>query len=62
VGPRAGLNEVEAAKISPLPGLELRPFGHPARIMSPYGLRSPELKNASEHAARMGNVTENAYL
>jgi hypothetical protein len=31
VGPRTGLDDAERKKILPLPGLELRPLGHPAR-------------------------------
>jgi hypothetical protein len=31
VGPRACLNNVENRKFLTLPGLELRPLGHPAR-------------------------------
>jgi hypothetical protein len=31
VGFRAGLDDVEKRKFSTLPGLELRPLGHPAR-------------------------------
>jgi hypothetical protein len=38
VGPRAGLNDAERRKILPLPGLELRPLGCPARSQSLYRL------------------------
>jgi hypothetical protein len=31
VGPSTGLDDVEKRKFLPLPGLELRPFGRPAR-------------------------------
>jgi hypothetical protein len=41
VGPRAGLDDVEKRKFLNLPGLELRPFGRPARSQSPYRLRYP---------------------
>jgi hypothetical protein len=34
VGPRAGLDDVEKKKFFTLPGLELRPFGRPARSQS----------------------------
>jgi hypothetical protein len=41
VGPRAGLDDVEKRKLLTLPGLELRPLGHPARIQSLYRLVFP---------------------
>jgi hypothetical protein len=41
VGPRAGLDDVENRKFLTLPGLELRPLGHPARSQSLYRLRYP---------------------
>jgi hypothetical protein len=34
VDPRTGLNDVEKRKLLTLPGLELRPLGHPARSQS----------------------------
>jgi hypothetical protein len=34
VAPRAGLDDVENRKFLPLPELEHRPFGHPARSQS----------------------------
>jgi hypothetical protein len=34
VGPRTGLDDVERKKILPLPRLELRPLGRPARSYS----------------------------
>jgi hypothetical protein len=40
MGPRAGLGDVEKRKFLTLPGLELRPFGNPARSQSLYRLRS----------------------
>jgi hypothetical protein len=40
VGPKAGLDDVERRKISPLPGLELRPLGRRARSQSLYRLSS----------------------
>jgi hypothetical protein len=40
VGPRAGLDSM-TRKILTLPGLQLRPHGHPARSQSLYGLRYP---------------------
>jgi hypothetical protein len=44
VDPRAGLDDVEKRKFLALPGLELRPFGRPARIQSLlYRLRSTDL-------------------
>jgi hypothetical protein len=39
VGTRAGLDEVEKRKFLSLPGLELRPLGHPACSQSLYQLR-----------------------
>jgi hypothetical protein len=39
VDPRAGLDDMEKRKILPLPGLELRPLGRPARRQSLYRLR-----------------------
>jgi hypothetical protein len=39
VGPRAGLDGVEKRKFLTLPGLELRPFGRPARSQSVFRLR-----------------------
>jgi hypothetical protein len=41
VDPRAGLNNVKKRKFLILPGLELRPFGRPARSQSLYRLRYP---------------------
>jgi hypothetical protein len=41
VGPRAGLDDVEKRKFLPLPGLELRFLGPPARSQSLYQLRYP---------------------
>jgi hypothetical protein len=38
VDPRAGLDDVEKRKFLPLPGLELRPLGRPARSQSRYRL------------------------
>jgi hypothetical protein len=35
VGHRNGLEDVERRKILPLPGLELRPLGRPARGLEP---------------------------
>jgi hypothetical protein len=36
MGPRAGLDDVEKRKFLPLPGLELRHLGRPARSQSLY--------------------------
>jgi hypothetical protein len=41
VDPRAGLDDVVKRKFLTLQGLELRPFGHPARSQSLYRLRYP---------------------
>jgi hypothetical protein len=41
VGPRTGLDAVERRKILPVPELELRPFGRPARSQSLYRLHYP---------------------
>jgi hypothetical protein len=41
VGARAGLDNMEEWKFLTLPGLELRPLGHPARSQSLYRLRYP---------------------
>jgi hypothetical protein len=41
VDSRAGLDEVEKRKFLPLPGLEIRPLGRPARSQSLYRLRYP---------------------
>jgi hypothetical protein len=41
VDPRIGLDDVERINILPLPGLELRPLGHPARSQSLYRLSYP---------------------
>jgi hypothetical protein len=41
VGPRAGLDDVEKRKFLTLSGLELLPFGCPARSQSLYRLRYP---------------------
>jgi hypothetical protein len=38
LGPRTGLEDVEERKYLPLPGLELRPLGRPARSQSLYRL------------------------
>jgi hypothetical protein len=39
--PRASLDDVEKEQFLPLPGLELRPLGRPARSQSLYRLRYP---------------------
>jgi hypothetical protein len=39
--PRTGLDDVEKTKFLALPGLELRPLGHPARSQSLYRLSYP---------------------
>jgi hypothetical protein len=41
VDPRTGLHDVEKRKFLTLPGLELRPHGHPARSQSLHRLRYP---------------------
>jgi hypothetical protein len=38
---RVGLDDTEKGKFLTLLGLELRPFGRPARSQSLYGLRYP---------------------
>jgi hypothetical protein len=43
VGPRTGLDDVERRNILILPGLELWPFGRPARSQSLYRQRYPPL-------------------
>jgi hypothetical protein len=46
VDPRTGLDHTEKWKFLTIPGVELRPFGRPARIQSLYRLRYPgSLKN-----------------
>jgi hypothetical protein len=45
VDPRAGLDNVEKRKFFILPGLELRPIGRPARILSLYRLSYPGSQN-----------------
>jgi hypothetical protein len=45
VVPRAGFDAVEKRKLLTLPGLELRPLGHPSRSQSLYGLRNPGSNN-----------------
>jgi hypothetical protein len=39
MGHRTDVDDVEKRKISPLPGLELRPLSHAARSQSLYRLR-----------------------
>jgi hypothetical protein len=41
VDPVAGLDDVKKKNFLSLPGLELRPLGHPARSQSLYRLRYP---------------------
>jgi hypothetical protein len=41
MSPRAGLDDVEKRKISPPPGLELRPLGRPTLSHSLYRLSYP---------------------
>jgi hypothetical protein len=41
MGPRTGLEDVVRRKLSPLPGLEVRALGCPARNQSLYRLRYP---------------------
>jgi hypothetical protein len=53
MGPRIGLDDVERRKVLPLPGLEPRPFGRPARSQSLYRLRSP----GSTYKIIVGNIT-----
>jgi hypothetical protein len=49
VGPRAVLDNVEKRKFVSLPGLKLRPLGHPARSQSLYQLHyAIPLKNNSQ--------------
>jgi hypothetical protein len=44
VGPRSGLDDVEKRKFLTLPGLELRPLGHPACSLSlPRPLTEPDI-------------------
>jgi hypothetical protein len=43
VDPRDGLDDFRREKLLTLPGLGLRPFGHPARSQSLYRLRYPGL-------------------
>jgi hypothetical protein len=45
MGPRTGLDDVEKRKFLTIPGLELRPLGHPARSQSMYRLRYPDFGN-----------------
>jgi hypothetical protein len=51
LGPRTGLDDVERNKTLPLPGLELRPHGHPARSRSLYRVHYPGslTKTAKKH-------------
>jgi hypothetical protein len=42
VDPRAHLDDVEKRKFLTLPGLQLQPFGRPARSQSLYRLRYPD--------------------
>jgi hypothetical protein len=42
VDPRTGLDDVEKRKLLTLAGLELRPFGRPARSQELYRLRYPK--------------------
>jgi hypothetical protein len=44
MGPRMGLEDVERRKILPLPGLELRPLGRPARSSVAILTALPRLK------------------
>jgi hypothetical protein len=41
VGSRTGMDDLKKRKFLNLPGLELRPFGRPARSQSLYRLRYP---------------------
>jgi hypothetical protein len=50
MGPKTGQDGMERKKIMPLPGLELRPLGRPARTRSLYRLRYPdETKRVNRH-------------
>jgi hypothetical protein len=49
VGPRTGLDDVERRKFLTLRGLELRPFGHPARNQSLYRVSYPGSKFMEMH-------------
>jgi hypothetical protein len=57
VGPRAGLNAVESTKILPLPGLELRLLGRPARSQSIYRLRSCGSLRSSKTSVNFYQIT-----
>jgi hypothetical protein len=74
VGPRSGLNNMEMRKIFPLPGLELRPLGHPAiptprkspldvlylkRLVADFPPRRPVFDTESGH---LGFVVDKAAL
>jgi hypothetical protein len=45
VDPRFGVDDVQKRKFLTLPGLELRPFGGPARSQSLYRLRYPGFRD-----------------
>jgi hypothetical protein len=47
VGPRVGLDDMGKRKFLPIPGLELRLLGHPARSQSLYRLSYPGSKRHS---------------
>jgi hypothetical protein len=48
VGPITGLDDVEKTEILTLPGLELRPLGHPSRSQSLYRLRYPGIRELND--------------
>jgi hypothetical protein len=56
VDPRADLDNVEKRKILTLPGLELRPLGHPAHSQSLTRIRYPDSHNNNNNNNNNNNL------
>jgi hypothetical protein len=56
VNPIAGLDDVEKRKFLTLPGLELRPLGHPARSQSLYRLSYPGSRIVTGPVIEVGSL------
>jgi hypothetical protein len=56
VNPRAGLDCVEKGRFLTLPGLGLRPLGHPAGSQSLYRLSYPDSSHTASTPKRRNNT------
>jgi hypothetical protein len=56
VGPRTSLDDVERRKILPLPGIELRPLGHPGK---PGGLEMDGINQLFIYSGDINSLVTN---